>query len=168
MQGNWRYCLNKAYIQNWEYHTLNDKEAVDGETGKNADFTYQGRGDTLSDVLNIRDNFVVNTEEGNSEGVDFYLLKCTVSKQCATHNIVDSWGNFVSTETFYIKSIFYARLDDYDYVYRLLEDKPVAYMYSHLVRCINVPMSQYNSYLGLYTIGANVYENIYSSMPWNL
>ena len=59
---------------------MNDKEAVDGETEKNVDFTYQGRGDTLSDVLNVGDNFVVNAEEGNSEGVDFYILKCTVSK----------------------------------------------------------------------------------------
>ena len=80
MQGNWRYCLNKAYIQRWEYHTLNDKEAVDGETKKNVNFTYQGRGDTLSDVSNVGDNFVVNAEEGNSEGVDFYILSCIVSK----------------------------------------------------------------------------------------
>ena len=36
-----------AYIQNWEYHTLNDKEAVHGETEKNIDFTYEGLGDTL-------------------------------------------------------------------------------------------------------------------------
>ena len=147
---------------------MNDKEAIDGETKKNVDFTYQGRGDTLSDVLNVGDNFVVNAEEGNSEGVDFYILKCTVSKQCATQNILDAWGNVVSTGTFYIEGIFYARLDDYDYVYRLLEDKPVAYMYSHLVRCINVPMSQYNSCSGLYTVSANVYECIYNSMPWNL
>ena len=168
VQGNWRHCLNKAYIQNWEYHTLIDKEAVDGETGQNADFTYEGLGDTLSDVLNVGDNFAVNAEEDNSEGADFYILKCTVSKQCARQNMVDAWGNFVSAGTFYIEGIFYAKLDDYEYVYRLLEDKPAAYMLSHLVRCINVPMSEYNSCSGLYTVGGNVYECIYNSMPWNL
>ena len=67
------------------------------------------------------------------EGVDFYILKCTLCKQCATQNIVDAWGNFVLAGTFYIEGIFYERLDDYDYVYQLLEDKLVAYMYSHLV-----------------------------------
>ena len=82
--------------------------------------------------------------------------------------MVDAWGNFVSAGTFYIEGIFYAKLDDYEYVYRLLEDKPAAYMYSHLVRCINVPMSEYNSCSGLYTVGGNVYECIYNSMPWNL
>ena len=26
--GNWRQCPNKAYIHNWVYHTLVDKEAT--------------------------------------------------------------------------------------------------------------------------------------------
>ena len=51
MQVNWRHCLNKAYIHNWEYHTLNDKEAIDKETENKEDFIYQGPGDTLSDVI---------------------------------------------------------------------------------------------------------------------
>ena len=77
-------------------------------------------------------------------------------------------GKFVSAGTLYIEGIFYARLDDYDYVYRILQNKPVSYMYSHLVRCINVPMSQYNSCSDLYTVTVDVYECIYNSMPWNL
>ena len=52
-----------------------------------------GSGNTLSDVIYIGDNFTVNVEHGNSKGVDFYLLKCTISKQCATHNIVDASAN---------------------------------------------------------------------------
>ena len=108
------------------------------------------------------DNFIVNAEEENSKGVDFYILKCTLSKQCATQNIVDAWGNFVSV------GIFFTRLDDYDCVCRLLEDKLVAYMYSHLVMRISVPMSNYNSFSDLYTVSAYVYECIYNSMPWNL
>ena len=109
----------------------------------------RGLGDTLSDVLNVGDNFAVNAEADNSEGVDFYILKCTVNKQCAKQNMVDAWGNFVPAGTFYIRGIFYAKLHDYEYVYRLLEDKPPAYMLSQLVRCINVPMSEYNSCSGL-------------------
>ena len=78
MQENCKHCLNKTYIPNWDYHTLNDKEATDGETENNVDFTYQGSGDTLSDIINVGDNFVVNAEEGNSKGIDFYILKCIV------------------------------------------------------------------------------------------
>ena len=131
---------------------------------KNVDFTYQGCGDTLSDIITIGDNFIVNPEKNNSEVVDFYILKCTVCKKCAMQNIVDAWGNFVYVGIFYIEDIFYARLDYYDYVHKLLEDKPVAYMYTYLVKCINVSMSQYNSYSDLYTISATLYECIYNNM----
>ena len=59
--------------------------------------------------------FVENVEDRNSEGIDFYLLKCTFSKQCATHNIVDTWGNIVFVRfAFYIEGIFYERVDKYD------------------------------------------------------
>ena len=51
---------------------------------KKEEFIYQGPGDTLSDVIHVGDNFAVNAKEGNSEGADFYILKCTLCKQCAT------------------------------------------------------------------------------------
>ena len=35
---------------------------------------YKGTRDTLRDVVYIGDNFVVNAEDENLEGVDFYLL----------------------------------------------------------------------------------------------
>ena len=66
---------------------MNDKEAIDREAEKKEEFIYQGSGDTQSDVIHVLDNFAVNAEEGNSEGDDFYILKCTLCKQCATQNI---------------------------------------------------------------------------------
>ena len=45
--------------------TLIDKEATDKEAENKEDFTYQGPGHTMSDVIHIGDNFVVNGEEGN-------------------------------------------------------------------------------------------------------
>ena len=44
---------------------MNDKEVTDTKTEKKEDFTYQGSGDTLSDVIHVGDNFAVNAEEGN-------------------------------------------------------------------------------------------------------
>ena len=55
----------------WEYHTLNDKETTNREAEKKEEFIYQGLGDTLSDVIHVGDNFAVNAEEGNSEGLIF-------------------------------------------------------------------------------------------------
>ena len=63
--------FKQRLIQNWEYHTLNDKEATDREVEKKEEFIYQGSGDTLSDVIHVGVNFVVNAEEGNLDGVDF-------------------------------------------------------------------------------------------------
>ena len=34
----------------------------------------------MSDLLNVGDNFVVPTEIGNEEGVDFYVLQCQIPK----------------------------------------------------------------------------------------
>ena len=103
----------------WLFYTLVDKEGIEEDTENiEKEFTYQGFGDNLSDVIYVGDNLSINVEEGNPKGVDFYLLKCTVCKQCATHNIVDAWGNVVSAGTFYIEGIFYARVDKYDYVYK--------------------------------------------------
>ena len=78
---------------------------------------------------------------------------------------MDAWGNYVSAGTFYIEGFFYAILDDYDFVYRLLEEKLVAYMYPHFVRCMSLLMSNYSSCSDLYTINVDVYECIYNSMP---
>ena len=60
---------------------MNDKEATDREAEKKEEFIYQGPGDTLSAVIHVGDNFAVNAEEGNSEGADFYILKCMLCKQ---------------------------------------------------------------------------------------
>ena len=44
---------------------MNDKEGIEREAEKKEDFIYQGPGDTLSNVIHVGDNFVVNAEEGN-------------------------------------------------------------------------------------------------------
>ena len=50
-----------------------DKEATKVEPeNTHKEFTYQGSGDTLSDVVYVGDNWItVNVEDGNSEGLIF-------------------------------------------------------------------------------------------------
>jgi hypothetical protein len=38
-------------------------------------------GDHVTSCLTLWDNFVVNVEEKNVEGVDFYILMCTIPIQ---------------------------------------------------------------------------------------
>ena len=86
---------------------MNKKEIEAKLENVHEEFRYQGFGDTLSDVIYIGNNFIVNAKDGNSNGVDFYLLSCIVCKQCATHNIVDAWENVVFIGTFYIEGTFF-------------------------------------------------------------
>ena len=149
------------------YHSLLD--IVEDEDESNRDisgFTYQGSADILSDVLCVDDNYPVNADEGKSEGSDFYLLKCVVPKTQATENMVDAWGNFISTGTYFIEELFYENVGEC--LFKLLNDKPIAYMYSHLVRCVKIPKRRDSGTNNLYRISVDVYESIYSSMPWDL
>ena len=167
IQGKWRRCVNTSWVHHWVYHSLLD--IVEGEAVSDRDisnFTYQGSADILTDVLCVDDNYAVNAEEGNSEGSDFFFLKCTVPKKQATQNMVDVWGNFISTGTYFVEGLFYENLGDC--LFKLLNDKPIAYMYSHLVRCVKIPMTPDCGMNNLYRISANVYELIYNSMPLEL
>ena len=81
-------------------------------------------------------------------------------------NILDELGNVKSIGTFYIKHIYYERVDNYGNVFKLAKESPRAYMYSHLVKCIKILLSQYKSCPVLYTISVDVYKCIYYAMEF--
>ena len=57
-------------------------------------------------------------------------MKCIISKQCAPQNIVDGWGNVVLVGSFYIEGIFDEWVEEYEYVFKLLEYSPITYILS--------------------------------------
>ena len=68
--------------------------------------------------------------------MDFYLLKRNGSKHCAPQNNVDAWGNVIAIGTFYIDDIFYERVDENEYVFKLLEDSPTNH--KHLLSFLGI------------------------------
>jgi hypothetical protein len=46
----------------------------------------------LASCLALGDNFVVNAEEGNSEGVDFYILMCIKPMYTLSFSYKCPWG----------------------------------------------------------------------------
>jgi hypothetical protein len=50
-------------------------------------------GDALTNMLYIGDNFVVLAEEGNEEGVQYYLLQCQWEKFVVQEEFEDAWSN---------------------------------------------------------------------------
>ena len=167
MQGQWAKCSNRGYVQNWQYHTIEPTTDEDSIIDNAIEtFTWQGDGDYLSDALLVDDNFAVNAEKDNAEGVDFYLLKCIRGKELARKTHMDGWQNMIASGTYYVEGLYYEKLEDN--VYKLLENEPPGYIYSHLVRCIKVPMISVNTTQTLFTLDSDVYDGIYNSMPWEL
>jgi hypothetical protein len=57
------------------------------------------KGDDLAATLEIGDNFVVNVEIRNVEGVDFYLIYCSKPLHTVKEDFSCKWGtNFVVGE----------------------------------------------------------------------
>jgi hypothetical protein len=51
-------------------------------------------GDHLTSCLALGDNFVVNAEEDNTEGVDFYILMCTKPMYTLQSPYICAWGQY--------------------------------------------------------------------------
>ncbi len=66
-------------------------------------------GEYLASCLEVGDNFVVKTKEGNEEDVDFYLVLCTLPIHIVAKDFINSWkpkfkeGNVAMVETYYQK-----------------------------------------------------------------
>ena len=116
----------------------------------------------MSNLLQVRDNFVVNSKEGNIEDVDFYMLNCITIKQIVIESITNQWLNVIGAGRFFI-DIFYAEVANN--IGKLLNNSPIALMRSHLVRVIRIP-SHEDPYLiwklmfmNQYTIGCHGRHN---------
>ncbi len=48
-------------------------------------------GEYLASCLEVGDNFVVNTKEGNEEDVDFYLVLCTLPIHIVAKDFINSY-----------------------------------------------------------------------------
>lgn len=64
-----------------------------------------------------------------------------------------------------MEGLFYDKVNARHDTYVLLEDKPPAFIYSHLVRCIRFPMCSKNGEPNLYEMSKEVFEQIFNSMP---
>ena len=49
--------------------------------------------DSLGELVEPRDNFAVPADEGNAEGVEFYLLQCQSRKSQVMEGFTCTWGN---------------------------------------------------------------------------
>lgn len=165
--------MNRSHVETWLYHTLeplaNDSQSYeDSDDEEFHGATYAGHYDSLSDALKPGDNFAVTSEENNEEALDFYILKCVVAKDLTTNEQIDAWGNKIEKHTYMVTGHWYKSLQAN--LYELWDNKPVVFIYSHLIRAKKFPMEPVvlDGIGEVFELSNENHEAIYNSMPFEL
>jgi hypothetical protein len=76
---DWESCKNYTHIDHWrvvKIKPLNTRIVHMHMLKQEDESQFGDDGDALTNMLYIGDNFVVLAEDGNEEGVQYYLLQC--------------------------------------------------------------------------------------------
>ncbi|MCO5546974.1 hypothetical protein L7F22_000413 [Adiantum nelumboides] len=134
MHRQWRRCANKAHVKAWQYARIIPVEADIGKDVSSDEEIdapmYAGHHDDLSDALRVGHNFAINAEE---EDTDFYILRCCTKKRLSIANQKNAWHNQIKKNSYYVEGHFYDKVAGCFDRYVLLDDRPPASMYLHLV-----------------------------------
>jgi hypothetical protein len=83
LDEEWELCVNVAHIGCWWLETLQPLNVTSSQNLNVINQTYVGQeldfgsnGESLATSLEAHDNFVVPIEDGNDEGVKFYIMCC--------------------------------------------------------------------------------------------
>jgi hypothetical protein len=108
--------------------------AWDGE------WQYGVDGEELARSLEVGDNFVINEEKGNSEGQDFWLVCCNKPLHTFIHPLMYNWGIEYYEGDEIVVGKYYQKWGKSNSTYVLLKDSNVVYLYSHLMKVVNLLM----------------------------
>ncbi|KAI5082366.1 hypothetical protein GOP47_0002109 [Adiantum capillus-veneris] len=109
MKGHWRTCSSKSYAGKWTQKALKPLSEVAEETEVPEDEAamFEESQDMLSEYLIEGDNFAVNADAGNAEGVEFFLLRCTKRKWMTSCILRDKWKNKCDKNTYVVTGCYY-------------------------------------------------------------
>lgn len=103
--------MNKLYVQKWTHLTLKPISELAKESYVEEyqidDGMFEGSLDMLGELLCEGDNFVVNVEATNEEGVEFYILKCLKTRWMTKKAIKYQWNNICLRGTYIITRYYY-------------------------------------------------------------
>ena len=127
---------------------------------------FEGSLEILSDLLIPGDNYAVNAEANNKEGVEFYLLRCIRPKWKTLKEVKDAWKNICLVGTTVITGHYYQQHQDNMHHYTLLDQLEPTNLYSHLVRAIKFDMPLVDPSSKTYYLSPENHEQIYNAMPY--
>jgi hypothetical protein len=97
-------------------------------------------GDELATSLEVGDNFVVNAEEGNNEGQEFWIMCYTKPLHKLNGPLNCKWGMNYNERDEVVVGKYCEKWGNSYSTYVLLKDSHVVYLYSHLVRVVKFLM----------------------------
>lgn len=143
---DWVNCEQQSHVSHWRVVRLRPKAAGPvqaqialAEDARNLPDS-AGTG-ALGDIVLLGDNFVIPAEEGNDEGVEFYILQCQKEKFQVQEDFLDPWGGDFRRGDFVISGSYYQKYGRASDTYVLLDASPVAHVDAHLVRLCKFSMT---------------------------
>ena len=97
--------------------------------------------DSLTDFLVEGDDFAVIAEQGNDEGVDFYVLRCTrAAKTFLEHDTVDGFGETYDAHSLIVYGHYFQQLPvrGHTIQFQQYQWEKEAIHYSHLVLAVKL------------------------------
>lgn len=140
LDGNSMHCVNTSHVENWDLVKLKPydlQEVADHMTNHeehnvpdDEDWEEAVEGEGFGDLIRPGDNFVVPALEGNTEGVEFYILQCTRAKYQVEHGFKCTWGPEFEAGDLIIRGTYYQKWNN-GYVF--LSNSQQAHIDAHLV-----------------------------------
>jgi len=105
------------------------------------EWEFEGNSEILYNMIQIGNNFVVPTIEGNAEGVDFYSLQCQRPKHMVSEFFSCVWGCEFEVGDYVVAQTYYRKWGKSNQSYVYLEHSNITYIDAHLVQVIKFPMT---------------------------
>jgi hypothetical protein len=134
-------CVNKSHVEGWELvklkpgnlnhvrgHMLQCEVREDEQVPDEFEEVFDQDG--MADFLRPGDNFAVPAMEGNSEGVEFYILQCSKSKHEVEAAFTCSWGPSYGQGDLVVRGTYYQKMFN---GYLFLGSSTPAYIHAHLI-----------------------------------
>lgn len=125
MEENFVHCEKKAYVDPWTVTKIQPRNtsfaaAHLAEEDEDDAWDYEQDGECMGDIVQPGDNFAVPPEEGNDEGVSFYVLQCQQAKHIVEVDFQCIWGGQFQAGDSVISGKYYqkwGRQDSNNYVF---------------------------------------------------
>jgi hypothetical protein len=128
-------CDNISHVPTYTLIRLEPCRVQDAQMDGQPEPSFGGTDrQALAATLEVGDHFAVVAEEGNSEGVDFYILLCQkFLYEVQEASSEDSWGQKVYHGEHIVVGTYYQRRGSSNNSYVLCGTNRPAFIYSHLV-----------------------------------